>query len=82
MDKVKKINNNLAVATEQLSAEQLQQAAKEGYKSILNLRSASHAVGLSPQEEGFLADEHEQAEAAGLNYVNIPVSPTPHSPPY
>ena len=75
MDKVKKINKNLAVATEQLSAEQIQQAAKEGYKSILNLRSASHAVGLSPQEEGFLADEHEQAEAAGLNYVNIPVSP-------
>ena len=67
MDKVKKINNNLAVATEQLSAEQIQQAAKEGYKSVLNLRS--------PQEEGFLADEHEQAEAAGLNYVNVPVSP-------
>ena len=63
MENVKKINNNLAVATEQLSAEQLQQAAKEGYKSILNLRS--------PQEEGFLADEQEQAETAGLNYPNL-----------
>ena len=39
--------------------------AKEGYKLILNLRS--------PQEEGFLENEQEQAEAAGLNYVNIPV---------
>ena len=67
MDKVKQIDENLAVATEQLSAQQLHQAAEEGYKSILNLRS--------PQEEGFLEDEAERAKAEGLDYVNIPVSP-------
>lgn len=67
MENVKKINDNLAVATEQLSAQQLQQAAQEGYKSVLNLRS--------PQEEGFLNDEREQAQAAGLDYTNIPVQP-------
>jgi uncharacterized protein (TIGR01244 family) len=67
MEKVKKINQDLAVATEQLSVDQLQQASREGYKSVLNLRS--------PQEEGFLEDEQQQAEAAGLDYVNIPVSP-------
>lgn len=67
MKNVNKINENLAIATEQLSPQQLQQAAREGYKSVLNLRS--------PQEEGFLEDEETQAKAAGLDYVNIPVKP-------
>jgi uncharacterized protein (TIGR01244 family) len=67
MENIKKINENIAIATEQLSEKQLQQAAQEGYKSVLNLRS--------PQEEGFLEDEAEQAKAAGLDYVNIPVKP-------
>ena len=67
MENVLKINDRLAVATKQLSVEQLKQAAREGYKSVLNLRS--------PQEEGFMSDEQEKAEATGLEYVNIPVSP-------
>ena len=67
MENVKKINQNLAVATEQLTTQQLQQAANEGYRSILNLRSS--------EEEGFLEDEGEQAKAAGLNYVNVSVKP-------
>lgn len=67
MEKVKKINQDLAVATEQLSVDQLQQASREGYKSVLNLRSL--------EEEGFLDDEGERAKAAGLDYVNIPVKP-------
>ena len=67
MENVLKINDRLAVATEQLSAQQLEQAAREGYKSVLNLRS--------PQEEGFMRDEQERATATGLEYVNIPVSP-------
>lgn len=64
MEKVKKINDELTVAG-QVTPEQLQQAAQEGFKSILNLRS--------PDEEGYWRDEQQQAEALGLRYVNIPV---------
>lgn len=64
MENVKKINEQLTVAG-QVKAEQLQEAAAEGYKSVLNLRS--------PEEEGFMKDEQKQAEAAKLQYVNIPV---------
>jgi uncharacterized protein (TIGR01244 family) len=46
----------------------LQQAADEGYKSVLNLRS--------PDEGGFLSDEGQLAVALGLQYVNIPVKPS------
>lgn len=61
---VKKINEQLAVAG-QVTKEQLQQAAQEGFKSVLNLRS--------PDEEGFLTEEQQQAEEVGLHYVNVPV---------
>ncbi len=64
MENVKKINDELTVAG-QVTPEQLQQAATEGYKSVMNLRS--------PDEKGFLSDEQQQAEAVGLNYVNNPV---------
>jgi uncharacterized protein (TIGR01244 family) len=64
MENVKKINNELTVAG-QVTPEQLQQAVEEGFKSVLNLRS--------PDEEGFLVDEQQQAESLGLYYVNIPV---------
>ncbi|MEQ8465372.1 beta-lactamase hydrolase domain-containing protein [Coleofasciculus sp. E1-EBD-02] len=67
MENAKKINDTLTVATNQVTPEQLQQAAQEGVKSVLNLRS--------PSEEGFASDEQQQAEAAGLQYVNIPVKP-------
>lgn len=67
MDNIKTINDEMAVADCQLSPEQIQKAAAAGFKSILNLRS--------PQEEGYLANEAEQAEAAGLEYANIPVKP-------
>ena len=46
--------------------EQLKQEASEGFKSVLNLRS--------PSETGFLADEQQQAQAANLHYINIPLS--------
>ena len=42
MENVKKINNNLAVATKKISVEQLQQAKAEEYKSVLNLRSRTN----------------------------------------
>jgi uncharacterized protein (TIGR01244 family) len=67
MENVKKIDEDLTVAG-QVTPEQLQQAAAEGYKSVLNLRS--------PDEQGFLPDEQQLAEAAGLEYVNIPVKPS------
>ncbi len=65
MEKVKQINDELTVATGQVTSEQLQQAATEGFKSVMNLRS--------PDEEGFLRDEQQSAEAVGLKYLNIPV---------
>ncbi|MFB2773032.1 beta-lactamase hydrolase domain-containing protein [Pelatocladus sp. BLCC-F211] len=64
MENVKKINDELVVAG-QVTSEQLQQAATEGFKSVLNLRS--------PDEQGFLHDEQQQAESLGLEYMNIPV---------
>lgn len=67
MENVKKINEQLTVAG-QVTPEQLQQAAEEGYKSVLNLRS--------PDEEGFLSDEQQLAVALGFHYVNIPVKPS------
>ncbi|BDI20780.1 hypothetical protein ANSO36C_65820 (plasmid) [Nostoc cf. commune SO-36] len=66
MENVKKINNELTVAG-QVTSEQLQQAVNEGYKSVLNLRS--------PDEQGFISNEQQQAQALGLHYVNIPVKP-------
>lgn len=67
MENVKRINDQLAVAMGQVTPEELQQAAQEGFKSVLNLRS--------PNEEGFVSDEQQQAENAGLKYVNVPVKP-------
>ncbi|MDX2243200.1 MAG: protein tyrosine phosphatase family protein [Leptolyngbyaceae cyanobacterium bins.302] len=67
MENIKRINDQLAVAMGQVTPDELQQAAQEGFKSVLNLRS--------PNEEGFLPDEQQQAETTGLKYVNIPVKP-------
>lgn len=65
MEAIRKINDELTIAG-QVTPEQLQQVAQEGFKSVLNLRS--------PDEEGFLSNEQQQAEALGLYYVNIPVN--------
>lgn len=62
-----RIDEQLTVASTQISEEQLQQAAKVGFKSVLNLRS--------PSEPGFPKDEQQQVESAGLQYLNIPVNP-------
>jgi uncharacterized protein (TIGR01244 family) len=64
MENVKKINEQLTVSG-QVTPEQLQQAAQEGFSSILNLRS--------PDEKGYWHQEEEEAKALGLNYINIPV---------
>lgn len=63
MNPVKKINQELAIAG-QISLEQLQQLADEGYQTILNLRS--------PDEIGFSKNEAQKTEYLGLHYLNIP----------
>ncbi|MBO3460184.1 sulfur transferase domain-containing protein [Aetokthonos hydrillicola Thurmond2011] len=67
MTDIKKVSEQLS-ASGQITPEELQQLAKEGFKSIVNLRS--------PHETGFLADEQEQARAAGVDYINIPLNPS------
>ncbi|PMB48640.1 phosphatase [Fischerella thermalis CCMEE 5201] len=67
MTEIKKISDQFSAAG-QVSPEDLQQAAQTGFKSVLNLRS--------PAETGFVNDEQEQANAIGLEYANIPLSPT------
>jgi uncharacterized protein (TIGR01244 family) len=64
MNTIRKINDDLAIAG-QITPEQLQQIAQEGFKSVLNLRS--------PDEKGFLSNEQQQAEGLGLYYINVPV---------
>ncbi|MEH2176525.1 beta-lactamase hydrolase domain-containing protein [Nostoc sp.] len=67
MSNTKKVSDDLSAAG-QLTSEELKQAAQEGFKSVLNLRS--------PNEAGFLSDEQQQAQAAGLQYANVPLKPS------
>ncbi|MEH2258858.1 beta-lactamase hydrolase domain-containing protein [Nostoc sp.] len=67
MSNTKKVSDDLSAAP-QLTSEELKQAAQEGFKSVLNLRS--------PDEAGFLSDEQQQAQAAGLQYANVPLKPS------
>jgi protein tyrosine phosphatase (PTP) superfamily phosphohydrolase (DUF442 family) len=63
MQTLRKINDELAIAG-QISIEELQEIAEEGYKSVLNLRS--------PDEKNLLDCEREKTECLGLCYVNLP----------
>ncbi len=67
MPDVKKVSDEFS-AGGQPSPADLGQLAEQGFKSIVNLRSTD--------ESGALANEHQLAEAAGLNYVNVPLQPT------
>lgn len=64
-DEFKAVSDSLSIAG-QVTPEQLQQAAQQGFKSVLNLRS--------PNESGVLSDEQQKAEAAGLEYANVPLN--------
>jgi uncharacterized protein (TIGR01244 family) len=64
MGNTKKISDELSAAG-QVTPEQLQQAAQDGFKSVLNLRSSDEA--------GYLSDEQQQSEAAGLQYASVPL---------
>lgn len=63
MNIVRKINDELAIAG-QITLDQLQQIADEGYKSVINLRL--------PDETDLLTNEQEKTEVLGLYYVNFP----------
>ncbi|MEH1946827.1 MAG: sulfur transferase domain-containing protein [Nostoc sp.] len=67
MSNTKKVSDDLSAAP-QLTSEELKQAAQQGFKSVLNLRY--------PDEAGFLSDEQQQAQAAGLQYANVPLKPS------
>lgn len=67
MQNVKRVSDRLS-ATGQVSPDQLQQAVQEGFKSVLNLRS--------PGEAGYLSDEQQQSEAAGLHYASVALTPS------
>lgn len=64
-DAFKAVSDSLSIAG-QVTPEQLQQAAEQGFKSVLNLRSSN--------EPGVLSDEQQKAEVAGLEYANVSLS--------
>lgn len=64
VDDVKRVNDSLSVAG-QVTPEQLAQAAQEGFKSVLNIRSTD--------EQGFPSNEQQQVEALGLAYGHAPL---------
>lgn len=66
-DPIRPVNDDYSSAG-QLTSEQIQRLAQQGFRAVLNLRS--------PHEPGTLSDEAEQAAAAGLGYAQAPVSPT------
>lgn len=57
--------NDQIVVGGQPTADDFEEMSKQGFKSVLNLRSSD--------EEGFLQDEATQAKAAGLKYSHIAV---------
>jgi len=66
------MDNTIALSPEfaiagQITSDELKAAKQAGYQAVLNLRV--------PGEQGFFDDEQMQAQAAGLRYVNLPVSP-------
>lgn len=66
-DQIRPINEDYSSAG-QLTPEQIQQVAAQGFRSILNLRSHN--------ETGVLPNEAEQVNSTGLDYAQVPISPT------
>jgi uncharacterized protein (TIGR01244 family) len=64
MNTIRKINNELAIAG-QITLEQLQEIADDGYKSVLNLRFKN--------ENGLINNEQDKIESLGLCYINFPI---------
>lgn len=65
METIRKINDELAIAG-QIVPEQFPELVQEGFRSILNLRSA--------QEPGVWQEEEQKAKFLALDYVNLPLT--------
>ena len=66
MDNLKQVTKEISIAG-QPSPQDIEDAHKNGFRTIINLRT--------PDESGYLADEERQVEGLGLTYASIPVSP-------
>lgn len=68
MQDTMKINDNVTVAA-QPSASEIELLASEGYRSVINFRTAGEDdQPMSPEQEG------KKVEATGMKYYHIPVS--------
>lgn len=67
MGEIKKISQEFSAGS-QPTPEDLKRLAKEGFKSVVNLRSED--------EVGVLVDEQQQAEALEMEYRQVPLKPT------
>jgi len=68
MDKTMKINDEVTVGA-QPSEEQIEQLRQQGFKTVVNFRTeGEEEQPLSPQAEG------EKVQAAGMEYLHVPVS--------
>ncbi|WP_260447148.1 fused DSP-PTPase phosphatase/NAD kinase-like protein [Nostoc sp. 2RC] len=76
MSDIKKVSDEYS-AGGQPTPETLKQLAEEGYKSVVNLRRRVAACRQTSLDEvGALVDEQQQAQAVGLEYVNVPLKPS------
>ncbi|WP_424138248.1 beta-lactamase hydrolase domain-containing protein [Roseomonas chloroacetimidivorans] len=70
-----RINDSLTVDTGQPTREELERLPREGFKAVVNLRTAGEQnQPLPPDAEG------EVARKAGLDYAHIPVAPSGPQP--
>ena len=70
-----RIDDGLSVDTGQPTREELERLAQDGFKTVVNLRTAGEQnQPLSPEAEG------EVARKAGLDYLHIPVVSTDPRP--
>lgn len=68
MENAVKIDNRFTVAKFAPDGETLRQAAREGFRSVVNMKTRDEKQELPPDEERRLAEE------AGLTYLHHPVS--------
>lgn len=67
MQETVKIDERFTVARFAPDADNLQQAAQEGFRSVINMQTEGEKKGIGPQEEA------RAAKDAGLTYLHHPV---------